>query len=135
MYLYNWSEFSKNLGDRTKLPYRILETNISNCDVRCMEFWKDYGIRFMGAFKQSEYDLGSSELRSWAERSDIPSYAITSNMYPKHNASEDDYGRTSIFSACIRASEASLKKFNFAEYPKGKKPRRCGNKELLLNVI
>ena len=108
---------------------------MEECDMPCTEFWKDYGISFMDAFIQSGNDLGNLKLRSWAERSQIPRYAITGNMYPKHNASEGDYGRTPVFSACIRASEESLKKFNFAEYPEEKTPRPCGNKELLLTVI
>ena len=89
----------------------------------------------MNAFKQSEHDLGNSELKSWVEGFNIPGYAITGGMYPKHNASQDQYGRTPVFSACIRSSEESLKKFNFAEYPEEAEPRRCGNNELLLTVI
>ena len=89
----------------------------------------------MDAFKQSGYDLGNSELKSWVEAFNIPRNSITGGMYPKHNASQDEYGRTPVFSACIRSSEESLNKFNFAEYPEGAEPRPCGVKELLLTVI
>ena len=90
----------------------------------------------MNEFMQSGNDLGNLKLRSWAERSEIPRYAITGNMYPQQNASEGDYGRTSVFSACIRGSEESLKKFNFADaqYPE-ELPDPCSDEELFLTVI
>ena len=89
----------------------------------------------MDAFKQSGYDLGNSELKSWVEAFNIPRNSITGGMYPKHNASQDEYGRTPVFSACIRSSEQSRRKFNFAEYPEEAEPRRCDKNELLLAVI
>jgi hypothetical protein len=73
----------------------------------------------------------------WVENVHVPQYALTDDMYPKLNDSNNDYGRTTVYSACVPAPKDTdeLKKLNVGSSPAPRFHKNCKLKEVLLEVI
>merc|ERR1712080_552733 len=56
---------------------RIQPISIKNCKGECLNFWVNYGNKFLRVLKQSEYNLTSPKTKLWVERVHIPQYALT----------------------------------------------------------
>ena len=73
----------------------------------------------------------------WVENVHVPQYALTNDMYPNVNGSKNDYGKTTVFSACVPAPKDvdKLKRLNVGSLPDPRFHRNCKPKEVLLEVI